>query len=316
MHTATAISMFHPVPDRAGFAAWLDDCAADAHAAGCLEARCAVTGEAMLDWGFATTFATEDQLHDWLDSPAWKRLVTMGETRGYLRKTTDLVVVDGGLPPAGVGVFRHRVSSGKEAEFLAAQHELIELTTGFAGFEGTGVFPPETGGEWLSVLRFRTGHQLLNWLRSRERAAALPGLRRNLVEDFAEVTHTTTPFGSTVRTENGATKVTPRWKTAMIVLLVLYPTVLTLSRFLGPVMDGAGIPQWLALWLSQICSVAVMTWFLMPLVSGWFGRWLDPIEGAGVKASVLGAGVVLVVYGACLLLFGSVKWLQFWDYNH
>ena len=33
---------------------------------------------------------------------------------------------------------------------------------------------------------------------------------------------------------------TPNWKSAMLVLLVLYPTVMLLSRFLGPIVDGFG----------------------------------------------------------------------------
>ena len=67
----------------------------------------------------------------------------------------------------------------------------------------------------------------------------------------------------------------------MLVLLVLYPTVMTLSRFLGPVLDDLGAEPWLSMWLSQIVSVGLMTWFLMPLVTGWFRRWLDPVDGAG-----------------------------------
>jgi hypothetical protein len=68
------------------------------------------------------------------------------------------------------------------------------------------------------------------------------------------------------------------------------------------------------MWLSQIVSVGVMTWFLMPLITGWFRRWLDPVDGAGVRISAIGAGVVAVIYLLTLTLFATVKWLQFWDY--
>ena len=100
----------------------------------------------------------------------------------------------------------------------------------------------------------------------------------------------------------------------MLVLLVLYPTVMTLSRFLGPVLDDLGAEPWLSMWLSQIVSVGLMTWFLMPVVTGWFRRWLDPVDGAGARVSLVGAAVVAAVYAATLTIFASVTWLQFWDY--
>ena len=71
---------------------------------------------------------------------------------------------------------------------------------------------------------------------------------------------------------------------------------------------------WLSMWLSQIVSVGLMTWFFMPAVTGWFRRWLDPVDGAGRRISLIGAVVVVVVYLATLTLFASVNWLQFWDY--
>jgi len=171
----------------------------------------------------------------------------------------------------------------------------------------------QSSTEWLSILRFRTDHQLQAWLNSAERQGALPQLRSQLTEDFSVITHST-PFGSILRIQDGTTRVTPNWKTAMLVLLVLYPTVMTLSRFLGPVLDNLGAAPWLSMWLSQIVSVGLMTWFFMPTVTGWFRRWLDPVDGAGPRISLIGAGIVVVVYLATLALFASVNWLQFWDY--
>ena len=115
----------------------------------------------------------------------------------------------------------------------------------------------------------------------------------------------TTPLGTTVRTEHGRIVMTPNWKSAMLLLLVLYPTVMTLSRFLGPVLDRIGAP-WLALWLSQVVSVSLMQWWLMPWVSRPFRRWLDPVDGAGWRSNLAGAAVIVVLYAATLLLFESL----------
>ena len=133
-------------------------------------------------------------------------------------------------------------------------------------------------------------------------------------KDFSAASNTT-PFATTVRIEDGRTLMTPNWKSALLVLLVLYPTVMLLSRFVGPVLDGVGAEPWLGLWISQIVSVTAMQWWLMPWVSRPFRRWLDPVDGAGFRISVLGTAAIVALYALTLTLFATVHELQFWDYD-
>ncbi|MBF6473818.1 antibiotic biosynthesis monooxygenase [Nocardia abscessus] len=312
--TATAVTIFHRPADEAAFRTWLarmTEIARDNH--GFAHSSVAVTEDPFLEPGFSVTFRSEPLLHEFLDSTERAEALSEGETLGFHCKSSDLVVIEGELPPPGIGVFRHHVAHEKEAEFTATEARLIAASSRFPGFEGAALFPSE-GGRWFSVLRFRTARQLSEWMRSDERAAALPELRSKLTEDFTVDAHAT-PFGSTVRTVGGQTRMTPTWKIAMLVLLVLYPTVMVLSRFLGPVLDRLGAQPWLAMWLSQIVSVGLMSYFLSPAVASYFRRWLDPIDGAGRRISIVGAAVVVVLYAVTLLLFASVRWLQYWDYN-
>ena len=168
---------------------------------------------------------------------------------------------------------------GRELDFVSAEARLAETSAGFSGF-GAAVpsWRPRmapTGSPWRCC-GFAPSPQLSAWLRSPERDAALSGLRLSLSREFSLVS-STTAFGTTVRTENGRTAITPRWKTAMLILLVLYPTVMLLSRFLGPVIDRLGAEPWLAMWVSQVVSVATLQWALMPWAGGGFGagstRW-------------------------------------------
>ncbi|MGN2637582.1 antibiotic biosynthesis monooxygenase [Nocardia takedensis] len=312
---ATAITVFHRPAEAAAFLTWLTRMAAVAAAApGFVQNTRAVSDEPLLDPGLAVAFETEDDAHAYLDSPARARVVAEGEALGFHRRSADLVLVDGQLPPPGVGVFRHSVAAGRSAEFVATEVELVALSAGFPGFDGAALFGPGGPGGWFSVLRFRTAGQLAAWLESEQRRAALPALRSELTEDFSMAVHST-PFGSTLRTVDGRTRVTPTWKVAMLVLLVLYPTVMTLSRFLGPVLDEWGAPPWLAMWLSQIVSVASMSWVLSPAAAAAFRRWLDPVDGAGWRRGLVGATVVAALYAATLALFASVPWLQYWDYR-
>ncbi|MFE7743735.1 antibiotic biosynthesis monooxygenase [Nocardia sp. NPDC057455] len=283
------------------------------HMDGFAHSSVAVIESPLLEPGFSVTFRSEAALHAFLDSAERSAALSDGASLGFYCKSSDLIIVEGESPPPGIGVFRHSVARDKEAEFEATEERLVAVSSEFPGFEGAALFP-SGGGRWFSVLRFRTERQLSEWMRSDERTAALPDLRSKLTEDFTVEAHTT-PFGSTVRTVDGETRMTPTWKTAMLVLLVLYPTVMVLSRFLGPVLDRMGAPPWLALWLSQIVSVGLMSYFLSPAVASRFRRWLDPIDGAGRRISIAGTVMVVVLYALTLLLFASVRWLQYWDYD-
>jgi uncharacterized protein len=313
--SATAVSSYHRTGSRADFVRW---CGRLADAAGLspghLGDQFSAPDAAELNWATSVTFRTEHDLHRWLDGADRALRLSEAGAIGFQRLSADVILLEGSLPATGVGVFRHPVAQARTDEFIATQVALVGLSAAFSGFEGAALLgPDQSSDEWLSVLRFRTDHQLQDWLNSAERLDAMPRLRSQLTGDFSVITHST-PFGSILRVQDGMTKVTPNWKTAMLVLLVLYPTVMTLSRFLGPVLDNVGARPWLSMWLSQIVSVGVMTWFLMPVVTGWFRRWLDPVDGAGVRVGAIGAGVVFLAYLATLTLFATVHWLQFWDY--
>ncbi|MBF6205060.1 antibiotic biosynthesis monooxygenase [Streptomyces gardneri] len=312
--TATAVTVFHRPAHDADFRAWSARMTEIARCVdGFVNSSVSVTEHPLFEPGFSVTFRSEPSLHEFLDSTERASVLSEGESLGFHCKSADLIIVEGESPPPGIGVFRHNVAPGKEAEFQATEARLVAASSRFPGFEGAALFPSD-GGRWFSVLRFRTARQLSEWMRSDERAAALPELRSKLTEDFTVDAHTT-PFGSTVRTVGGETRMTPTWKTAMLVLLVLYPTVMVLSRFFGPVLDRLGAQPWLALWLSQIVSVGLMSYFLSPAVATYFRRWLDPVDGAGRRISIAGAAVIIALYALTLLLFASVRWLQYWDYN-
>ncbi|MFE4502863.1 antibiotic biosynthesis monooxygenase [Rhodococcus sp. NPDC056743] len=314
--SATVVTAFHRPENGDGepFAGWTAQAVSAAKVARGYLGSAVSDGPGLSDYGVSHTFSNIEELHGWLDSPAHSRVEAQGVECGVRAKSSDLVLVEDAAPPPGIGVYDHTVVAGRQDEFLRTQHLLIAESSRFSGYESALLLCSTADAtRWQSVLRFRTEPQLAAWMKSEQRAAVLPALREELAEDFTESVRST-PFGTILRTENGQTRVTPNWKTAMIVLLVLYPTVMTLSRFLGPVLDDAGAPPWLSMWLSQIVSVGAMTWFLMPAVTRWFGRWLDPFDGAKLRTNVLGTVAVLAIYVGTLALFASVKWLQFWDY--
>jgi uncharacterized protein len=309
---AVAVTVFHAVPDVAGFDAWLPELAESAEQAqGFVAASPSVHDDEQLDWALGVSFCDSQSLTDWLDSPGRRKVLDDGQTRGFWRKTSDLVMGDGRPPPGNIAVFEHDVLPGMESDFLAAQQKITSAGALFPGSEGTVVFPPSLTGRWMSVVRFRTGRELGTWMRSTARADALPEVSASLTRNFTQ-SGRIAPFGATVRTEDGLTEITPGWKVAMLVLLVVYPTVMTLTRFLAPVIAHVGSPPWLTLFISQVASTALLQWAFIPLAWRCFRRWMDPVDGRSLGISVRGAVAMLILYAAILAVFANVTWLEYW----
>lgn len=312
--TATAITVLHRPVNPEGFEQWLEALRGSA-ADGVVESAVSAHADERLDCAVAVTFGTESQLDTWLDGADRASVLRDGARRGFHRAATDLVVVEGCAPPSGAAMFRHPVAAGREAAFARAQGDLTEVSSTFAGYEGTVVFPPGPSGEWTSMIRFRTERLLGAWLQSSERLASLPSLRSTLTREFSVSASETTPFGTTVRIEDGKAELTPSWKSAMLVLLVLYPIVMLLSRFLSPELRDLGAAPWLATWLGLVVSVSALQWVLMPFAARRMRRWLDPVDGASPAVSLRGAAVVVAGYALTFALFDTVTWLQFWDHH-
>jgi uncharacterized protein len=270
--------------------------------AGHVSARQSVPDSAQLDWAVQVSFDDADLLDAWLDGPQRAAVLSDGQANGWWQRCTDLILVAGEPPPGDAGIFLHSVAPGKEAEFVAAQRDLTRTSSGFAGYEGTAVFPADSTGQWMSLLRFRTPSQLAAWIGSQERHEALPRLRGELTRDFAELPHSA-PFGSTIRIDHGHTRITPAWKTAMLVLLCLYPTAMLLTEFLSPVLEHLGFTGPLSFFIGNVVSIGALQWVLVPAASLPFRRWLDPIDGSSVRVSGGGAAVIVAGYAVLLGIF-------------
>jgi uncharacterized protein len=94
---------------------------------------------------------------------------------------------------------------------------------------------------------------------------------------------------------------------------LLCPLVMLQSKFVAPVIAKLGAQPWLTVWLSQVVSVALMQWWVMPTAASWCRRWLDPVDGADLRISLRGAAVAVIVYAASLTVFATIEALQYWN---
>jgi uncharacterized protein len=256
-------------------------------------------------------FDAVDHLRRWLDSPVRRQLVEQGATLFDELPTQQVLVGDdAGARPATV-VVSHTVAPADEAEFLVWQHRMTMAESRCPGFRGSELFRPVPGvqDEWTAVYRFDSADDLENWLSSDARRDLLAEGER--FRDFRLRT-ITNAFGSWFpAAERGAQgNGPPSWKTALSVLVGLYPTVVLLTLAIGGLWPGA--PLWASLLVGNIVSVALLTWVVMPVVTRALESWLAPRPDAAQPRTDLVGTVASLAF---LAVAAAVFWLvtvQLW----
>ena len=254
------------------------------------------------EWVVVFRFSRVDQLTAWLESGARRDLLV--EVGPLLERPPVLEVLASDAPaPTREGftaVISHDVRPGRERDFERWQDKAAKAQEKFPGFMGTELFRPVEGIQenWVVVCRFDTRQHLEDWLESESRAELL----HEGHDYFAsyDIHKLGTSFSGWFRFGEGAEdEIPPNWKQAMTVVLALYPTVMILQLTVGHEFDVLGIPGSVGLFLSNVLSVSILTWVLMPLVNKALAFWLLPGRSRSLRGQVAGAAVVVL----CWLLF-------------
>ncbi len=296
----TIFVSFYRTEDVSAFAAFADRVRANAETARGFEAfHVSVLTSAALEQAITIDFSDLASAQEWMDhsDPVLKG-------HGFLRSGLELFVDDEPDAPWAL-VVRETVTARQEEFYVQTAERLAQLESARVGYEGSSLFPPAEGEHtWVSVLRFRHEKHVREWLASPELNKVLPERLAQLSEESQVMT--TSFFGSLVRVTDGKPEVTPGWKTAMTVLLLIYPAAILLGKYLNPLLAIVFPQPWLALFANMAITVALLTWVLTPLAVRLMRCWLDPVLGAGRKATIWGAIGVCAGYAICLAIFAKV----------
>ena len=169
----------------------------------------------------------------------------------------------------------HRVAPERAGEFEEEVRGVTRAVRAFPGFLGEEVFRAEDAGvvEYRVVLRFASQAQLDAWQdsavlrgwaeRARDRALARPAVERvNGLEAWF-----TLP-------DRAGTAPPPKWKTAVLSAVAIYPIISVMPAALAPVVGA--LPEWLARLAVVAVMTPLMTWGVMPLLTRLFRPWLYP----------------------------------------
>lgn len=171
-------------------------------------------------------------------------------------------------------IFSRRVKPGSEAQYEAWLAGISQSSSSFPGAQGTTVLrPDEAHGTYMAIMQFDSADNLSRWMESDERAGWLEKLNSISLEsqEIASMTGMERWFSLPDRS---ITQAPPKHKTALMVLVGLYPLVLLLTFLLEPVTGAWPTP--LRVLASLAISIPVMVWGLMPQLTRLFFRWLYP----------------------------------------
>lgn len=181
------------------------------------------------------------------------------------------------------------IKPGLEAEYRQWVGEIHTAQTYAPGFRGTFLQAgkPGTRAPWTTLVRFDSTETLDSWLNSQERTTLLDKAKHMLRSDLVLMT---SAFPGWFPLDQATGSPPKLWKTAMLVLLVLYPQLIIRS-VLPPMFPH--LPSVVSLFFSLMISVGLISLVLMPIAVKIFKFWLYP-SGHNPRAEEIKGYVILI----------------------
>ncbi len=249
------------------------------------------------EWTILLNFQASDLLVKWQKSPERAQLIAdvlplvEGGNLGEMMPEDNSAA----QPDTNVTqVVLSKIKPGMEDAYREWSVRIQQAQAKYPGYRGTYIQPPGSGetGNWTTMLRYDTSAHLEAWLAAPERAELLRESKAFIENE--ELMRLRTSFPGWVPISPITGKGPPDWKTAILVVLGLYPTVLLELRFLNPHLTGLN-PS-LATFIGNVGSVAVTSFITMPLCVRWFGWWLFTDKNSSKSRGPMGLGLFMVLF--------------------
>lgn len=248
-------------------------------------------------------FSNDETLKAWVQSPERQKMleelhVLLEANEGsYKEDISHLPQQQNGVTE----VIVVQVERGYEEGFRQWIAKIHSVESGFPGFQKVYVQSPSCAGDesWVTLIQFDTVQNLDLWLASDERKKILGEAKQFIkrIESHRIVSSFAGWFGS----DRGLMEVPPVWKQTMLVLLVLFPIVMLERQFLLPVLSG--LNSSVATFISNLVSITLISWPMMPIMIRYLKWWLNPKEKNRRKSTVLGFFLILFFYFVEIIIF-------------
>lgn len=183
-----------------------------------------------------------------------------------------MTVEPGTEGPVTVSISR-KVLPGHESDYEAWLRGVIAAAATFPGHMGVNVLRPSgrTDGRYVLIYRFDSWDHCNCWETSDTRAdwvARLDGI----VVGETESRRATGLEAWFDLPEVPAARQPPRWKMALVLVAVVFALVYPLQLLVLPLTTDW--PHWSRTLLIAVIQVVLMTWIVMPRVTGLLKSWL------------------------------------------
>lgn len=202
-------------------------------------------------------------------------------------------------------VIEYEVSKEQELLFRQWQSQLRSAVTLFKGYLNTDIFPPIKGvqDKWYIIVHFDTPANLTRWLDSDSRHELIKFGKKNFCSyQYHKLGTGLEGWFQQRKKSRQVNSTPPAWKQNFAVLFGLYPTVMfetLLFSQLGLMHDWSLAYK---IFVNNLVSCSLLTWVVMPFVTGLLNFWLRP-QRAAVKLNLIGTSLVFVGYGFMMFIF-------------
>jgi hypothetical protein len=248
-------------------------------------------------WSLVHRFDSVENASFWQNSDTLSNLLD-GTAKGF--SITQEQKPDYAPPTNVATAIVTHVKPGKEKEYRNWVSKIHVAQTNASGYRGTFVQPPGAGGNapWTTLLRFDCADSLDRWLESNERKELISEAEELL---RCDITRLTSAFPGWFPTDPATGKSPPRHKTAMLVLLILYPLIMLMSQYAQPVRTALGTA--LGTFACNCLSVIIISILMMPLATRLFRFWLFPSGHSPEMQNLKGYIILVCLYTLEIFIF-------------
>ncbi|MBC7545381.1 MAG: hypothetical protein H7338_21860 [Candidatus Sericytochromatia bacterium] len=262
------------------------------------------------EWTLILNFQTADQLTIWQHSAARASLIAEALPFFIGGNTGQAMAGDTAHDTSVTGVtgmIFSRIKPGMEGRYREWAVRIQAAQTKYPGYRGIYLQPPATSGKdatWTTFVRYDTRAHLEAWMTAPERATLLEEAEEFV--DNMELVRLATAFPGWVPVNATTGQGPPDWKTALLVLLGLFPIVMLELRFLNPTFSAWNMNASLATFIANALSVAVTSFVTMRLFVRWFDWWLFPNAHRPADTTLKGLILLFMLF---IGEIGALWWL-------
>ena len=175
-------------------------------------------------------------------------------------------------------IVKHRVKAGFEAPYEAWLRNIVKVAAQNVGHLGVDVVRGKHAGldTYTSVLRFCSTEAMQRWLDSPQRQELVNEAAPMLADGDQTEVNPVNEFWFSPQAEAGTPP--PRWKQAVVTLLVILPHTLLVPLLWGPLLQlNALLSNYVvATFLITLTIVLSVVYIFMPMATRLFAPWLSP----------------------------------------